>query len=1060
MMETSHQTAERKVPYMTQRFTGFHTRPDYENQYITQIARQSAHTRLAGYGSEEDARLRQSGNLLSLDGVWDFALFENPEQVPEDFSSISYSPITVPGNWELQGFGKPVYTNTLYPFPPVSDDPYLLDPKADCHPVEDIGARYNPPYLPSKNLTGVYRRSFALPQDFSGKEIFLQFDGVESGFYLYVNDRPVGYSQDSKLPAEFDISAFLQPGENIITAVVLRFCDGTWLEDQDYFHLSGIYRPVRLLAKPKSHIRDFICDALPEGENRGRLNARCFVNRTEGYADQKIRLTLYDAQGNALVSETRPIDMEAPIRGRRAGRAGASATVAESATFTLPVKGISLWMPDTPTLYTAVFALLDASGREIDWESCRVGFREIAIRHNVIQLNGKRVIFRGVNRHEFAWPTGRAVTREHMEREIQLMKQLNFNAVRTCHYPDAPEWYDLCDEYGLLVICETNIETHGVAGYFTNHPEYAETMLERARRMVLTHKNHPSVVSWSLGNESGYGPAHAAMAGWIREYDPTRLVQYENNDPGKIASDVKCTMYPPIPVILDMVADNTDRRPIVMAEYAYQIANTTGGFPQFRELTEKYEIFQGGFVWDWQDKCVPAQDKAGNTIFGIGGDWDEDVVDWRNPVYMCANGVVLPDLTCKPCAYEMKEGQSPLFLLQSPGEPGKFTVQNRTFALSLSDFTYRYEITVEGRKIASGEVQPGPDGSFQLDLSPLRTLSGEAFVNFSVGFCDSSRPVWAGEGHLVCAPQFVLRGRAPQLPAPTPKGSLKAEDDGETYTVQGEHFTARFDRMTNTLSSLEKEGVTYLAGSGNENFIRARDGMHLEPSARWWGPVQHQWKHLEPGKSSRAPLTSALLTAEDRVQVIFTDKIKWETGTILSTLTYTVYADGSMDISLSADAEEGLGSLPRVGFELVLPGGFEQLDWYGRGPGESYIDRNLAAPVGLYSSTVSGTHFPFVPVSHNGTHSDTRRVTLSREDGAALTVSGAPFYFTAHHSTIEDYWNALHDCDLVRREEVFLHIDGFHSGIGGDMAWSTEISDRHLLRPGSYAFQVHLSFGK
>lgn len=615
-----------------------------------------------------------------------------------------------------------------------------------------------------------------------------------------------------------------------------------------------------------------------------------------------------------------------------------------------------------------------------------------------------------------------------------------------------------------MVVCETNLETHGVGGMITNHPEFAEAMLERAKRMVLTHKNHPSIVSWSLGNESGYGPGHAAMAGWIREYDPTRLVQYENNDPGPIASDIKCTMYPPIPVILDMIADNRDRRPIVMVEYAYQIANTTGGFDQFRELTEKYEIFQGGFVWDWQDKCVPAQDSQGQMMFGVGGDWNEEMVDWRNPVYMCANGVVLPDLTCKPCAYEIKEGQSPVFLTQDPRVPGKFKLENRTFALSLSDFQVDYTLTIEGKKVASGQVKLDDGGTFQLDLTPLKALSGEAFANFTVTGVSQAFASWSDQPPVFTSPQFTLRGRSPALPQPSPKGEIKWEDDGTFYTVTGDHFTAIFDRLENTLVSLEKDGVLYLQNSGKEQFIRARDGMHLEPSAHWWGSVQQQWQYLEPGKLSRIPLTSDLLAAPDRVMVTFTDKIKGEPGIILSTVTYTLFADGSMDVGMAAQVDQAFGSIPRVGLELILPKGFEQVDWYGRGPGESYVDRNLAAPIGLYSATVEQLHFPFVPVSHNGTHSDTRRITLSRGDGAAVTVFGAPFFFTAHHNTVQDYWQALHEQDLKRREEVFLQIDGFHSGIGGDMAWSTEIGRRHLLslerHSGDFRFQVSLRFTK
>lgn len=1040
-------------------FQGFHQRNDWENPGITSIGREPAHIPWGAYGSREEALAREtSENIMSLNGTWDFIFGENPGNLPENFfqkdSSLSWGNIQVPGHWELQGYDKPVYTNVLYPFLPESPERYLQDVRKSG--PQNIHERYHPPFVPNaQNHVGLYKKQFTLPKAFLEKEVFIRFQGVESAYYLWVNGKPVGYSQDSKLPSEFLLTPYLVEGENIIVAAVLRFSDGTWLEDQDYFHVSGIYRCVELIAKPRAHLADIQADA-SLCEAGGRITARAFINSVQYYADYSVELALYDTQGKVLYSEKKGFATASEITGRWRFDPPAVVQLPRSAYFSFAVPQVQPWSCDTPTLYTAVFTLLDSQGNPVDYESVRLGFRTVEIRNNVILINGKRFVFRGVNRHEWAWPTGRVVSRDHMIAEIRRMKELNFNAVRTCHYPDDPTWYELCDEYGLCVVCETNLETHGVAGAITNTPEWGGAMLERAQRMVAIHKNHPCIVSWSLGNESGYGPNHAAMANWIRAYDSTRLVQYENCDPGSIASDIKCTMYPPIEALMKMIADNRDRRPIVLVEYAYQISNTTGGFDQFRKLTETYEIFQGGFIWDWQDKCLPVTAADGSTQFGYGGDWGEEIVDWEVPEYMVANGVVLPDLTPKPCAWEIKQGQSPVFIERAPGE-NTYCLKNRYHGLDTGILDCQAVVTAGGVEkerfpVSLPVVQPGSQALFQ--TSTAETAAPDSYLQFSLTL---KQPLGLlPKGHKVADFQFVLAGRKAVQMRYTPKGETSLTETPQEITVTGLNFSITFQKESGLLTSYRRGGILCFSGTG-ENLSRARSGLHLEE--KWWGPVQDSWDKLKPGavtRSVRGVFCGKL--GEDSI-IRVSSTLTAESGNTQVETRYTVQGDGTLFVSVSMDMDAALVHVPRAGLGLVIQPDFEALSWFGRGPGESYCDRSQAAFMGEYHTTVEATHFPFVPPSHNGTHADTRWLKLTDSENRFIEVSGAPFYFDVHHNNILEYWQARHESDLVRHPESYLYLDGAHAGIGGDMAWSTEINDTHLLPAGTYRFSFCIRTG-
>ena len=703
----------------------------WENPNITQINRYETHTRWGAYTDFAEAHKRWGVNTrfpelsalssskwtLSLDGEYQFKLVSTPEEAGEfylpDYDVSGFSTIKVPGNWETQGFGEPIYTNTEYPWNNETDGRFLLQAKKDGTKV------YNPPYLPKVNPTGCYRYTFTVPTEYFERDIFIRFEGVETAYILWINGELVGYSEDSKLPSEFLITEFLKPGENLLALQVMRFATGTWLEDQDYWYLSGIYRSVSLIAKPNLRIEDYQITAIPDLHGTsGFFTADIIVSRAENFGDCQVKATiLYNGKvitdGEGIV-ETWP-------EYTRTYRAGAN-----SARIAFDVPDIIKWTPDTPALYVVVFTLIDGNGNELDFESCRFGFKKIEIKDGILLLNGKRLIIRGVNRHEHC-PDGRTVSREHMIEEIKQMKRMNINSVRTSHYPSSPLWFDLCDELGILLICECNLETHGVMGAISHNPAFANQYLERAARMVQNYKNHVSIYSWSLGNESGHGANHAAMYGFIKEYDKTRLCQYESGGPGKNISDIRGDMYMPIEGIMRKLCDPTDDRPVILVEYLYQICNSGGGANKFRYLTENYPRFQGGYVWDWQDKGLHAKTEGGTDYFAYGGCFNESYLDKGNPLFMTNNGLILPDLRWKPVAYELKLVYAPVWVEKvydanpwlSTFRRDLVVLKNRSFDESTSDYECEVFLKENGEVIASKGIELPviePGGEVQIEV--------------------------------------------------------------------------------------------------------------------------------------------------------------------------------------------------------------------------------------------------------------------------------------------------------------------------------------------------------
>ena len=1055
-------------------FQKFHIKNDWENPDVTSINREQSHS---PWGAYENATQAGTCNRTiskwteSLNGIWKFAYQSKPAIVDPFWESkydhSEWKNINVPGNWEIQGFGEPIYTNMVYPWN------YYSKEKQVVHPNNSEGIRGlpNPPFVPDENPTGCYFRKFNITGEWFEREVFINFDGVETAYYLWINGKEVGYSQDSKLPSEFNITPFIKTGENSVSVLVMRFADSTYLEDQDYWYLSGIFRSVSICAKPKARIVDWEIDAIPDLHySNGMIKADVSINRFNGFANYKVKLDIWDLENRLLDSKISEINPQA-------GFSTYEKSTSNTARIQLIIENIKHWTPETPLLYKAIISLISPEGNDVDFESCKIGFRKIEIVDGVILLNGKRLIVKGVNRHEHEAYGGRTVTINHMVEEIKLMKRLGINSVRTCHYPNDPAWYDLCDEWGILLICECNLETHGVEGALSHNPGWATNFLERAIRMVLIYKNHPSIYSWSLGNESGVGANHAGMAGWIKEYDSTRLCQYESGEPGKNISDIKGNMYATQKKIMNMLTDAKDIRPVVLVEFLYQIRNSGGGMYKFKELIDNYQRFQGGYIWDWQDKCLVAKTVDGKEYYAYGGDFKESIVDWTNPGFMTNNGIVLPDLTLKPVAIEVKQIYCPVVfeeIIQSHTRSKKndiynFIIKNYNMFLDTKLYKVIYTIRENGYIVKTGlfelpylKAGEKSNASFPFPTDLEKKINAEYHVEFSIQY--TADTAFAQQGYELGCYQFRLDGGTYSHKASSHLSSRENTDYGLTIKnqenflkVTGPHFIVSFDKTKGTINSYEKNSVNYILCGPMECFTRPLSGINAQEG---WGRYD-DWEVFDSKNIIAVLKDFSVMSFEKKILLIETVRdIRFKNSSygILVITDYTIDIEGKISVHTTFKIDSSLKDLPRAGMEIIIPEGFESLEYFGLGPMENYRDRKCSAKLGVFKNSIENEHFAFIPPSENGGHEETRWLTLADNTGGILKISSpVVFHFDIHHNTIDDYINAKHEHELIRRKESYLHIDAAHSGIGSDMGWSTFLSDSEMVIAKNYSMDFTIS---
>ncbi|HHV11503.1 MAG TPA: DUF4981 domain-containing protein [Clostridiales bacterium] len=1025
---------------------------EWENPHVTQRNRYPMHSPYGAYESVEQAlagNRSASKYVRSLNGMWKFKIADSPLEAPEGFEAVGYDDsdwdlIPVPSNWELQGYGKPVYTNILYPFEREG---------ADSHFEIEIAkdqVELNVPYVPEKNLTGCYRTTFEVPEYYEGKDIFIEFGGVESCFYLWINGQEIGYSQDSKLEAAFDITGIVKAGKNELAVKVLRFCDGTYLEDQDYWHLSGIHRDVRIYAKSKQRILDYKVETLFTGDNYDEAQLKVMLhpnNKARGYGESYVKLSLYDA-GQQLVTsfESEPY-----------AKCGFYLDPKFVAFPSVKVEKPRLWSAEAPYLYTLVLETVDGEGTVTDIESTKVGFRKIEIRKDgVLCVNGKRLVVRGVDLHEFCPETGRYVTPEYMRKQIICMKQLNFNAVRNSHYPHASEWYDLCDELGIYLVDEANLETHGIGGQLSSSPEWTAAYIERASRMVLRNKNHPSIILWSLGNESGAGMNHAAMYGWIKEYDKTRYVQYESASPGANISDINVPMYPMKAWIEDKMADTEDMRPFIMCEYAYAKSNSNGNFKEFWDLVDKYPRFQGGFIWDFQDKALTVTREDGSKKYVYGGAFGETVMD---PVPdMCLNGVVFPDLGLKPAAYEIKNCQAPVRIttFEHPYFPGVIhMVKNDYQQLDLSNIRITWELQCDGKIVDSGETRQyftkaGESERLEYQLDQEKVY-GEAYVNFKLSLKEGTP--YAEAGHVISTYQLQLdESKQKKLGTDIAGERLEAEETDDKLVILGENTHVIFNKQSCTFEKAVLEGQDRFAGGG-DNFYRAVTGID-EGTHDAGRNYADEWKNL--GLNDLKPVVLSINTLVTDTQILIFTEVSYNQDNLIVSTQYRIGGRG-IEINKNVINNCSTKTIPRIGMTFALPEDKSNITWYGRGPWENYADRKTAAHIGLYSSTVADQHTPYIKPVECGGKEDVRYLLVKDNKGQGIRVTGAvPFHFDIHDYSVLACDRADYEEGLVRDGRVYLNVDYIHAGLGGDTGWMKNIHDEYLIGKGYYHYQIML----
>ncbi|TWT91026.1 Beta-galactosidase [Pseudobythopirellula maris] len=1030
--------------------------PDWENEQVVQIDRLTARATFWPFDTAEAARRGDrddSSRVMSLDGDWRFHWVPTPGERPAEFYAPSFDAsawktIPVPSNWEMHGYGTPIYVSAGYPF---KIDP----PRVTSAP--DRGDTC----FEERNPVGSYRRTFTLPAGWKGQRVFLHFAGVEGAFYVWLNGERVGYSQGSRSPAEFEITHHARSGVNYLAVEVYRFSDGSYLEDQDMWRLSGVHREVVLYTTPPERLADFAVRTTLADDRRTAtvaIEPELDAPRDGDLAGWRVQAELYDAAGAPIGKAEHDAE---PIL-NRAARAGILVDRTPQrgqpkfGWLEISVPQPRLWNAETPNLYRLVLSLVDAEGAAVEATGCDVGLRDVRVSGGQLLVNGQPVRLRGVNRHEHDPVTGHAVSRERMVEDIELLKRANVNAVRTSHYPNDPRWYELCDRYGLYVMDEADLETHGLRGKLASDPRWASAFLDRGVRLAERDKNHPSVIVWSLGNESGYGPNFAAIAAWLRAFDPTRPIHYEGaqdspSDPETV--DFVSRFYPRVreeylnPGVLDAQAperpenarwlrllDLADQeesdRPVLTSEYAHAMGNAMGNLTEYWDEIYSHPRMLGGFVWDWVDQGIERHTPDGRRYLAYGGDFGDE----PNHGAFCLNGVVMADrgLTAKYQA--VKKAYQPVKFER--GDDG-LTVRltNRNHFTDLSAYEIRWSIERGGEQIASGALPsigaaPGETAEatvpFTADGQP-----GELWLRVSVH--SKSPTAWADAGHEVAWGQW----RLPELETDTtdrpagPATPVRLDETAEIYVVTGARYQAKFAKASGVLQSLRYDGKELLTDASAGPMTQAFRAP-LSNDKGFGGWLADDWRDAGLDKLSRVVQSVSAAPQDGAVRVDCVARNEAAHGAIVSRHKWTFHGDGSIELTSRFTPEGDLPPLPRVGLVMRLAGAYDRVEWFGRGPHENYPDRKADAAMGGWSGTVDEQYVAYPRPQETGSKQDVRWLALADDGGHGLRIetTGEPFAFSALRYTQQDLAAQRRAVDLTPRDETVLSIDAAQCGLG------------------------------
>jgi len=1009
-------------------FSTFAQQHEWENPEVNSLNTEPAHASYLPFASVSEIMSGNSSQVKYLNGTWKFLYLKNPSLVPpvfnkNNFNVSSWNNISVPGNWQLQGdYDPPVYSNIKYPFEP------------------------NPPFVPKDyNPTGLYKLKFTVPTAWLDKEVFIHFAGVQSAMYLWVNGEKVGYHEDAMLPAEFNITRYLKKSENQLAVQVFNWSDGSYLEDQDFWRLSGIYREVYLFSTPQKRIRDFsVFSVLDEDYKDAELNIKLnFKNEDKSNSKSlKVKLQLKDASNAIVSSKTIPVPDISKL----------SESVVE---FSEKVINPLKWTAETPNLYKLYIELSDDNNAVLQVFCQNVGFRKVEIKNGLFLVNGKAVKLKGVNRHEFDMHNGRTISRESMVRDILLMKQNNINAVRTSHYPNQPEWYKLCDEYGLYVMDEANVESHGLWGkgyYIGERPEWKEAIVSRSVNMVQRDKNHPSVICWSMGNESGVGRNFDSAYVAIKSDDPEkRPVHYESQNPAyaKVLSryDIISSMYPSLEYIIKQYNEDT-LRPMIICEYAHSMGNGTGNFRKYWNLFYQYPHMQGGFIWDWVDQGLWSSDKNGKGFWNVVNYSDGANVN---------DGLINPDRKPQPELHEVKKVFQNFNVENIDVNEGQFSISNGNYFTDASRVKLCWVLLENGLPVDSGKINElsiQPQSKIPVNIKFNKNLiksGNEYFFNFSFQTKDETK--YCPANYELASEQipFVCNISVNYINTDTAKyTALQLKQTSDFIEITGNDFRVSFDKKNGSLSGLISQSKKIIEEPLKPCFWRVptdndEGGRNNSFAARWRaaGLVNYTIIPLS---------TNVVNVSENEILVKMKNELVFKSAKIINTVDYTIFSNGKIKVDNTVETDTELPPLARLGIQIVLPKAFDAIKWYGRGPLENYDDRKESAFVGIYNSKVADQHFPYIMPQENGNKTDVRWLQVKSPE-SSLKIVGDPYInFTIHDYSPESLNRSKTTHDLFRGDKTYLNIDYRQMGLGGDDSWSPRVHKEFLLNKKIYKY--------
>lgn len=1033
----------------------------WEDPRITEVNREKSHATFYSYSTIDEAlenNREQNERYKSLNGEWDFNMVEKPADAPDDFykSKVSgWDKIPVPSNWEVHGYDKPIYKSAVYPFRPI-----------------------NPPYIPTDyNPVGSYQRSFTIPASWQDMNITLHFGAVSSAFKVWINGKYLGYGEDSMLPSEFNITPYLQEGENVVSVQVRRWNDSSYLQDQDHWRLSGIQREVYLMAEPKVRIADFFVQTKLDKEYKDAdllIRPRLENLTGDSISGYTLNAMLYDVEGNAALDSTLTKDANDILN-----EIYPRLDNVKFGMLSYHMDNPNKWSDETPYLYTLVLSLSDKSGNVIEAKSCKVGFRSVEFDKETAKLliNGKVTYLYGVNRHDHDPIKGKALDREDIRRDVQQIKQFNFNCIRTSHYPNDPYFYDLCDEYGILVIDEANHETHGIGGLLANDQDWFAAIMDRTVRMVERDKNHPSVIIWSLGNEAGRGPATAATAAFCHDYDITRPVHFEpamgdqkvegyipiddprypKNHEDRIQTpldesyiDIVSRMYPTLKTPKLLIDQHNDNRPIFFCEYSHSMGNSTGNLKEWWGIFRSNPRLIGGCIWDYKDQGLLKKDENGVEFYAYGGDFGEKY----HTGAFCLNGIVASDGRPKAAMYESKYITQPIASTLKSASDFTVKIENRHAVLNASVYDVRLEILEDGKIVKTLKINPidlEAGESKILNLKKyLPKLDKDAEYLAHISYLLRENNVWAKKGHIVSRDEFKLTGLN-QAKSTKKSPSLNFSDTSKFFEYSGKDFTIKIDKKNGALTSYKWNGVEQIFSPLMPDFSRP---LTQNESAGW-----KPQKKLKCWYDTGLKL-SGINTKDENgtVSVVSTYEIVKDSATC--EVTYTIRGDGTIKVDFSLKADKALPNIPKVGMSCGIKDSYRNIKWYGKGLYETYCDRASGFPAGIYELPLDEFIEPYVVPQENGNRIDVRWMYLSDQTKSEglLVIADSLLNMSVWAWTEDNINKAKHTNELEEAGYLTLNIDLKQMGVGGNTSWRdvSQPEPCYQIESGDYSYSFYL----